>query len=254
MTSKRVLVESTTRVGEQMVLTGPAAHHLITVLRVRKGDRIELRDGRGGAWTAEITGLEGRTVQVRKVAEQVFATESPLQLSVALAFARAERMDLVIRQATELGVHRLVAFRSLRSQYGLSQRQAETRKVRWLKIAREALCQCGRIQLPEIFLVNDVAALVETARNWYDTCSPSLKVLAWEAEKHRGLRSLWQERPECRDVLLVIGPEGGFAAKDVEPMVKAGFHTVQLGPRTLRFETAAVSLIAGAQCLWGDLG
>ena len=82
---------------------------------------------------------------------------------LAVAFSRSEKMDLIVRQATELGVSRFIAFRSRRSQYSLGAADAAKRKERWLKIARESICQCARAALPEILVVPGVSGI---GGNW----------------------------------------------------------------------------------------
>jgi 16S rRNA (uracil1498-N3)-methyltransferase len=255
MTRKCFLIDDPLDDSDPMVtLSGPTAHHLTAVLRIRQGDHIELRDGRGGAWLALVTRLEGKNVTVQLQARKRLSVESQLTITVALAYARAERMELVIRQATELGVQRLVTFRGARSQYGLVGREAENRRQRWLKIVREALCQCGRVHLPELAVFADTAAFLASLPGWQPGGAHGLRILAWEEEERQGMKSLWQEFPSCKDLLLSIGPEGGFSGQEAQLFQSAGFHTVQLGPRVLRLETAAVAAITTAQLLWGDLG
>jgi 16S rRNA (uracil1498-N3)-methyltransferase len=255
MTRRCFLIDAPVDDSDQTVtLSGATAHHLTTVLRIRQGDQIELRDGRGGAWLALVTRLGGKDVSVQLQTSKRLSVESHLTLTVALAYARAERMELVIRQATELGVQRLVMFRSARSQYGLVGGDAENRRQRWLKIAREALCQCGRVHLPEMVMFADTVAFLEKLSASRTGGAHGLRVLAWEEEERQGMQSLWQEFPSCRELLLGIGPEGGFSGQEAQLFRSAGFHTVQLGPRVLRLETAAVAAITTAQVLWGDLG
>ena len=254
MTRRCFLVENEIEDAARITLSGAAAHHLQRVLRVRAGEQIEMRDGRGGAWLGRITDLSAEEVGIQVLERQHPASESSLAVTLALAHARSDRMEWIVRQATELGVQRLVAFRSARSQYGLDGDQAEKRRERWSKIAREALCQCGRILLPEIVFVPDVASLIESASAWLAPFKSHAAVVAWEGEGRQGLSSLRNELPECRAVWLTTGPEGGFSEEEMRLFRQAQFHVIRLGPRILRFETAAVSLLAAAQLLWGDLG
>jgi 16S rRNA (uracil1498-N3)-methyltransferase len=254
MTRRCFLVENELEGAARITLRGAAAHHLQRVLRVRAGEPVAMRDGRGGAWLGRVTDVSVGEVGIQILERQYPAGESPLAVTLALAHARSERMEWVVRQATELGVQRLVAFRSARSQYGLDAGRAEKRIKRWSKIAREALCQCGRIQLPEIVLVPDVASLIESASAWLAPFKNKAGILAWEGEGQQGLSSVRGELPECGAVWLTIGPEGGFGEEEMKLFQQAQFHIVRLGPRILRFETAATSLITAAQLLWGDLG
>jgi 16S rRNA (uracil1498-N3)-methyltransferase len=253
MTQKRLLYDEPIADKEEILVRGPAAHHLATVMRVRRGERIEVRDGRGCAWLGEVVRLGSQEVAVRRLDQQNPSNESSLTLTVALGYARAERMDLVLRQATELGVQRVVTFRAARSQYGLSGNQSIQRTQRWLRIAGEALRQCGRICLPDIEVLPDAGALLAKLPEWDLAGDDGLRIMAWEEERRQDLLSLWESYPHCTKVLLVVGPEGGFIPAEVEQFRNSGFRPVHLGPRTLRLETAATALIATTQLLWGDL-
>ena len=254
MTRRCFLIENEIEEASRFTLSGAASHHLRRVLRVRAGEQIEIRDGRGGAWLSRISDLSAEGVGIQVLERQYPASESSLAVTLALAHARSERMEWIVRQATELGVQRLIAFRSARSQYGLDGDQAEKRRERWLKIAREALCQCGRIFVPEIVFLPNVASLIESASAWLAPFKSHAGIVAWEGEDRQGLLSLQRELPQCKAVWLTIGPEGGFSEAEMELFEQAQFYILRLGPRILRFETAATSLTAAAQLLWGDMG
>jgi 16S rRNA (uracil1498-N3)-methyltransferase len=236
-----------------VTLTGAAAHHLVTVMRLKSGDEAELRDGRGRARRAVIRSTSGKNVELEVGEPFDPGGESPLTLTLALAYSKSDRMDQAVRQGTQLGVHRFVVFRSERSQYRLDAEQTAKRRERWEKIAQEALCQCCRARLPEFLFFPDVAALLESAARFDRHRPDGLKILAYEGEEQGSLMALHNRYPQCRDLFLAIGPEGGLEPSEADAFAAAGFHRVQLGPRILRLETAAVTLAAAAQLLWGDL-
>lgn len=254
MTRKCFFIEQLDDGQELVALTGATAHHLVSVLRVRSGDAVELRDGCGVGWYGEVVAVGHGQVQVRVTARQQLHNESPLQLTLALAFARADRMELVLRQATELGVKRFVAFRSGRSQYALSGPQLAKRQQRWLKIAREAMCQCGRMRLPEINVYSDLAEFISVADSNPREQWRCLKLLAQEREEETTLTSLQGRFGEVDELVAVVGPEGGWTEEEIGQFQSAGFHSIHLGPRVLRLETAAVAFATAAQLLWGDFG
>lgn len=254
MTRKCFLVTDEGPETAVVALADEVAHHVRKVLRLRPGDRIELRDGRGNGWSAVIKEIKGKGVRVAVGERLGVRNESPLTLTLALAFSRSDRMELVLRQATEMGVQRFVAFPAERSDYHLPGLQIARRKERWLKITREALCQCGRMSLPEITILSDTAELISGAVSWIAAEGKGLKVLAREEADRQSLFSLFERHPACRQMLIVVGPEGGWSRGEAEQFVESGFYPVHLGPRTLRLETAAVALLAMAQLLWGDLG
>lgn len=251
MTRKCFFLESVDPAQEFVTVTGPAAHHIEGVLRLRVGDPIELRDGLGSGWRGEVAGTRPGAVLIRLIERQSVQNESKLKLTIALAFSQLDRMDMVLRQATEMGVSRFIAFRAARSQYGLSGAQAARRLDRWSRIAREALCQCERTLLPEIRIFSSLVEFLEDVLS-EERQDKALRVFAREEERERSVLSLWRSFPECSKVCAVIGPEGGWTESEERQFIDAGFYPVHLGPRILRLETASVALLASLQLLWGD--
>lgn len=254
MRRKRFWVDRIDPEDERVVLTGQAAHHLVDVLRMKTGEAIELLDGKGGSWLARIESIGRQGVSVKLLAPGEESRESPLDLSLAMAFSRSEKMDQVVRQATELGVNRLIAFQAERSQYGLQRIDRVKKRERWQKIAREALRQCRRQREPECVLLSDVSDLLNWADQWGQPSERSLKLFGWEQEDRKSLLDLRAGSPFCMQFLVVVGPEGGWSHDEAQRLGAAGFSGVHLGPRILRLETAAVVLAASIQLLWGDLG
>ena len=235
------------------------------VLRAKVGESIELLDGRGSAWECLITRIRKGTVSVSLTGKlDRPECESSLSVTLGIGIARSDTMDLVVRQATEMGVSRLVIFRAARSQYGLSGKTTEKRKERWLKIASEAICQCGRTRTPEIEIFDDldhfltslggVSCGIVGDLTEQSAAEHTLKIFALERESGNTLKNLLKEKgPDIRRILAVLGPEGGWHTRESAALAAAGFRPVSLGPRTLRLETAAVALLSSLQILWGDM-
>lgn len=231
------------------------SHHLEHVLRLKPGDFVELRDGEGGAWKAEISEMRKGRALVRlteKVDSAIF--EPPVQITLVLGLPRSDTMDMVIRQATELGVSGLIAFRAARSQYGLTGKQAEKKKERWSRIAAEAICQCGRTKKPRIDIFESLDHFLNRAIPEAGPEEEILKIVAREREAGESFRQLHERSPAPARIVAAVGPEGGWEGAEIRRLAGAGFHAVGLGPRILRFETAAVALISSIQLFWGDMG
>jgi 16S rRNA (uracil1498-N3)-methyltransferase len=235
-------------------LSPQASHHLENVLRLKAGEGIEIRDGLGNAWSGEIAEIKKGRVAVRLLGKQdrsVF--ESPIEITLALGLARSDIMDLVVRQATELGIYRVAAFRAVRSQYGLAGKQAQKKIERWSKIAREAMCQCGRTRMPAIAVFDNLEEfLLSLCKK--DVGGEILKIFALERKSNLGLRLVHESTPRCAEILTAIGPEGGWDDSEISSLMNAGFESIHLGPRILRYETAAIALVSSIQLFWGDLG
>ncbi len=230
--------------ADTVVLDREETHHLSRVLRLAAGARVVVCDGRGRAAVAVIGEL-GAAEAVLNLAEEVaFAAESPLQVTLGLALAKGEAMEQVVRQATEMGVQRLVPFVSTCSEKCAPERAAR-RLARWQRQAQESLKSCQRLYLPEISPIEDFSAVLMGPEE--------VKLLCYEGERGGGLLA-GLKRPRPTAVRLLIGPEGGFTPGEVAQAREAGFQVVSLGPRRLRVKTAVLAALAILQYAWGDLG
>lgn len=236
------------------VLTGPLVHQFRHVLRLTPGQTVELRNGRGGAWAAEIIESGNKAITLRLLARLDSAAEAPVPVTLAMAYSRSDRMDLVVRQAVELGIQRFIAFASERSQYTLAAARERKKQQRWEKITQEALCQCGRTELPEIRLCSSLVRFLSELRERCSSVPETLKILALEEGAAHNLHDLRRAFPMPQEILVAVGCEGGWTGAEVDAFSRSGFHAVHLGPRILRLETAAVTLLSCVQMLWGDLG
>jgi 16S rRNA (uracil1498-N3)-methyltransferase len=169
--------------------------------------------------------------------------ESPLELTLGLGLAKGEAVDLVVRQATEMGVKRLIPFVSTYAKK-IAPKRAARRLARWQRQAQESLKSCQRLFLPEISPVQDFPAVLAGPEE--------VKFLCYEADRGGGLLACLS-RPRPAGVRVLIGPEGGFTPEEVAQAQMAGFQVVSLGPRRLRVETAALTVVALIQYAWGDL-
>ena len=150
-------------------------------------------------------------------------------------------MDFLVQKCCELGVARIVPVIAARS----VARPEPGRRARWEKIAREAARQCGRADVPAVA----APAVLATALAAPDL--PARRLVLSPAEAGRSMRALLPDRAATA---LLVGPEGGLAAAEVEAAQSAGFVPVSLGPRVLRVETAAIVAVALATEALGGLG
>ncbi|MEK7229629.1 MAG: 16S rRNA (uracil(1498)-N(3))-methyltransferase [Candidatus Binatota bacterium] len=229
-------------------VSGPELDHMRRVLRLRPGDRVTLFDDEGWEHEGVIRSYTDRLGEVEILTSFQSERESSLDITLAQALGKGEKMDLVVEKATELGVRAIAPFLSSRTVPRLDRAKMERRQARWGKIALSATKQSGRARIPEILGVSDFPALV--SRSW--ECD--LKLLFWEEESRLSLTQLRAETPQLGSLLLVIGPEGGFSSEEASEAMRHGFKAVRLGRRILRTETAALAALSIVQFLWGDMG
>jgi 16S rRNA (uracil1498-N3)-methyltransferase len=237
------------RIGNETgFVSGQELEHLRKVLRLRPGDRVTLFDDEGWEHEGIIRSYHARSGEIAILNSYQPGRESSLEITLAQAMSKGEKMDLVVEKATELGVRTIVPFLSSRSVPILDGKKIELRRERWRKIALSATKQSGRTRMPEIYDLLDFGELV--CRPW--PCE--LRLLFWENESPQGLARIREEKSRLGSVLLAVGPEGGFSSEEASEAVRHGFQSISLGKRVLRSETAALAALSVVQFLWGDMG
>lgn len=220
--------------ADSLELTGREAHHLQRVLRMQPGESVWLFDGQGHEVLAEIVSIDRDVVRLQVTERREFTPSTTLPVTIATGVPKGDRFRWLIEKATELGVHRLIPLITQRSIVDPGQGKLD--KLRQTIV--ESCKQCGRTQLME---------LTEplTWRDCLTTEFPGRDV--WIAHPH-GEPVSSQSLSSALPSLFLIGPEGGFTDSEVEEAINAGARRMQLGPRILRIETAAVA-IATLTCL-----
>ncbi len=244
MRLRRVFVDADLAPGETLELPAETVNYLRNVLRLKDGQPLELFNGRGRRASGQLS-LARREARVQIESSEPSLTESVVPITLLAALAKGEKMELVIQKAVELGVTAIAPVETERSVLELKGDRAEKRLTRWRQIMINACEQCGRDVLPVIEPIRTLPEALAT------TEVPLRLVLDPRAE--RPLTELRdQQRPE--GVALLVGPEGGLTADEVDAAISHGFRALTLGPRILRAETAAIAGVTILQYQWGDLG
>lgn len=231
----RVLVPGAVPQDGLLQLDGPALRHL-RVLRLGPGDDLTVLDGEGAEHRVRLEQVGSRSAVARVLGTARPARESPLDLVLAPALVKGDRLTFVVEKATELGVRRIAPVHTERT----VRDRIDVERLR--RVARAAAEQSGRPQVPVVDPPQPLATLV--AAPW-----PGLRVLPWEDERSARIGTL----PTAAEAIVALtGPEGGFTAAEVALARTHGFVTVTLGPRVLRADTAAVAVAALLQSRFGD--
>lgn len=237
----------------------------MSVLRCRKGDDFIVFDGKGNCFLAVI-----REARKRGVIAEVLETfscnlESSLDCVLVQGILKGEKMDLVVRTATELGTNEIVPVITNRSQ------MRDTKRVaRWRKISEEAARQSGRSIVPAVhepvelgeYLTSFAPGSNPRGFIFYEEGGISLKQAYCRMhgagctvqDARSGSQESCNMPLQSHSLHVLIGPEGGFTRDEVELAGKSGFIVVSLGKRVLRADTAAVSAVALVQYIFGDMG
>ncbi len=224
------------------------ARYAARVLRLRAGDEVSAFDGRGGEWHVRLTAVAPDAMRGELITE-VAATGAPrlpLVLGQALPHQSA-KMDLIVEKGSELGLTSLVPLYTARTVVREAPGRTATKLSRWRRIAEASARQCGRRILLDI----------HPPQPLHDFCVahqavPS-KILCWEEERQCSIRDVLEAPLPAGPVAALVGPEGGWTEEEVDQVRTHGFVTVSLGPRILRTETAAVTLISLIRYAQGEL-
>lgn len=231
--------------GETVRLPENEAVHARRVLRLRPGDRVQLIDGVGALFEAELAEV-GETVLAR-IVEKLDAATAPVALTIYQGLPKFDKLEFIAQKAAELGASRLVPVRMRRSVVRLNAEEGKKKQERLDRIAREAMKQCGRADRIEILEPVGFNEALDMFREEH------MMLMPWEEARGRRIRDEHGENPGARSVGLLIGPEGGIAPEEARAAETAGAKSVTLGPRILRAETAAVAAMALVMHLWGDM-
>ncbi len=238
MSERRLFVRGLPIGGGAVELDEAAVRHA-RVLRLREGSEVVLFDGRGGEASARLVRVGDRSAQAIAGPRRSVSVEGP-ELVLVQALAKGEKLDAIVRMATELGVSAIHLAASERSVVRTGEERAHKRVERLERIAREASRQSGRASVPAVAAPESIAAIGTQAPqdDLRIVLAPSATRSIAEACAG-GARRAW----------IAVGPEGGFAPEEVLRLEAAGWIAVGLGRGVLRVETAvpvAIALVSSA--------
>lgn len=228
------LVESSSAaaVGDTVSLTGSEAKHAAVVRRLRVGEAVTIGDGSGVWLEGTVTDVSASRVDV-EITERSEAEAPAVRLLLAQALAKGDRDELAVQAACELGVDEVVPWQASRSISRWEGPKAVKGRERWATIVREAAKQAHRSWLPQVSEPLTTAQLI--AR------SEDRRMLVLDPTATVRLSTVAVDQ---RDILLVVGPEGGISAEELSKFEEAGAERVRLGDTVLRTSTAGPAAIA----------
>jgi 16S rRNA (uracil1498-N3)-methyltransferase len=235
----RIYIDVPLTVGSEISLD-EVHRHIVQVLRLKVGARLVLFNGLDGEYSATLRHVERRTSTATVDAFVRIDREPSLEIELWQGIAKGARMDYVLQKAVELGVRRIRPL--LMDLTAASRSDWQPRLRHWQGVIISACEQSGRTRVPELC---HPQSLGECPMICTDTLGLVLDPIA-----EHGIRAV---RQAPRRLILLVGPEGGLSAQELQHAQDKGFKRVRMGPRTLRTETASLAALSVAQALWGDL-
>lgn len=215
-----------------VTITGTDVKHLRQVLRFSVGDKIVVCDGKGNEYRVKINQIDKSEVK-GIILERITSPINKSQVALFQGIPRGTKMDLIVRQVTELGISKIVPLVTERTVIRLDKERAEKKVSRWQRIALEAAKQSQRITVPEVTAIQSWSEALKELERF------RLILVPWEEEKERSIKQILSEAQE-ESIAIVIGPEGGFSTAEIRSLSNKGGRIVSLGKNILRTETAGL--------------
>jgi len=213
--------------------------YLKQVLRLEQGARVNIFDGLGHEFAAVIKNFSTNGVAL-ELGEAIEKFGREIKITLAQALPKAGKMDLIVRQAAELGADVIIPFAAARSVSRVAGEKSTLKAARWQKLARET-ARCSRsAQITEVLPVASWETMLAHADK------QALKMIFWEEENQHSIKDILsdQTRTQARDFFIIVGPEGGLSKDEISGAKEVGFISVSLGKHILKVETAALAIIS----------
>ena len=226
--------------GDRIVITGEDVNHIKNVLRMKTGEEIAVSNGVDGReYRCEVAQLLSDEVvcKLRFIKEN--DVELPAQVYLFQGLPKADKMELIIQKAVELGVYSVIPVATRRSIVKLDDKKAAAKQNRWQGIAEAAAKQSKRKIIPKIEKVMSFAEALEMAKEL------EVRLIPYElAEDMSHTKEIIERIREGQKIAIFIGPEGGFDETEIALASEVGVEPITLGKRILRTETAGMTVLA----------
>lgn len=222
--------------GEKVYIRGNDYNHIARSLRLQPGDRIVACTGAGMELMIVLTDFTDDYAAGKIIKREKSRNEPVIKITVAQAIPKNRNMELVIQKCTEIGVYDIIPLQTERTIVELYGNKKQRRLQRWHRLAEEAAKQSHRARIPGIKDIHNLEDVIDISSDF------DIIFILWEQETETTFADILREIDKncINNILLIVGPEGGFAEKEVN-LIKsqAGGYSLSLGPRILRTETAA---------------
>lgn len=213
---------------------GDDARHIARSLRMAEGDAITVCDGEGTQYSATLTRIRDEECTAAISDSRRDFGESPVSVTLFMAYPKSDKLELIVQKATELGVSQVAPFESARCIKRPRADKAEKATARLERIAKEAAKQCGRSRIPRISAAVQLCEVVR-AISEYDLTLFCYEGASPESSCKHVLSGIGKK---VQKIAVIVGAEGGFAPEEAEKIISGGAVPISLGERILRCETA----------------
>lgn len=220
-------------------VTGADVNHIKNVLRMKLGEELWISDGGTKEYRCEIEGLGNEEVLLHIIYAQEPDYELPNRIYLFQGLPKADKMELIIQKAVELGAYAIVPVETKRCVVKLDEKKAAKKTARWQQIAESAAKQSKRMLIPNVHQVLSFKEALKYAE------SMDIRLIPYELAKGmQETKEILAAIEQGQSIGIFIGPEGGFEEKEVEAAISEGAKPITLGKRILRTETAGLAILS----------
>lgn len=223
-------------------IEGENYHHIVRVMRMAVGNQNYLVFSDGIAILAEIITITETTVELKEISKEQMEKELPVQVTIACGLPKGDKLDWIVQKGTELGACQFIGFPAENSVVKWDHKKRETKVKRLQKIATEAAEQAHRQLVPKVHILEKEQILVDNFNQYNQV------IVAYEESAKQGERGNFVQVLSTlqtgNNILVIVGPEGGFSTAEINEFQNAGSVLCGLGPRILRAETAPLYVLS----------
>ena len=225
--------------AHQIHIIGTDVNHISNVLRMKQGEELWISDGGTKEYRCEIESLGDEEVLLHIIYAQEPNYELPNRIYLFQGLPKADKMELIIQKAVELGAYAIVPVETKRCVVKLDEKKAAKKTARWQQIAESAAKQSKRMLIPNVHQVLSFKEALKYAE------SMDIRLIPYELAKGmQETKEILAAIEQGQSIGIFIGPEGGFEEKEVEAAISEGAKPITLGKRILRTETAGLAILS----------
>lgn len=224
---------------EYVTIRGNDVNHIKNVLRMKNGEELLVSNGLDRDYYCQIESLNDEEIKARILQEDFAGTELPAELYLFQGLPKADKMELIIQKAVELGVKEIIPVATKRCVVKLDEKKEASKLKRWQAISESAAKQSRRMIIPEIAPVMTFKEAINRAKTF------DMGIIPYENFKDMdGTRNILSDVGKDMKIGIFIGPEGGFEESEIQYAMDNGVKPISLGKRILRTETAGLAILS----------
>jgi len=230
-----------------IIISGDESRHILKVLRLKLNDLITLFDAEGTAYESVINAVRKDEVTAQILKTSKNSSFNTSEMILAQAVLKAKKMDIVVQKSIELGISRIIPFFTSRTIPKWTQKKCAEKVDHWNNIVTASIKQSGIRKMPHVDPIISFDELVSSDIKMH-------KLVLYEKEKKSSLKNVINNIRLPSDIIIMVGPEGGFAVNEINKAIENGFITAGIGNLILRAETVPITVLSILQYEAGNLG